>query len=75
MKDLPNYEEYRDILMDYTPEDLGYAWQAIHNHEIQEELFEKESYLLAFLVDTNLQESLALYIKDIAYSKSLYQED
>jgi len=71
MKNLPNYEQYRDLIEEYSPEDLGYAWEALHNFEIQEELFEKESYLLAFLIDVELQEQLHLYIEDVRYSKSL----
>ena len=75
MTHLPNYYEYRDILEEYSPEELGYAWEALHCSEIQDELFANESSLIAFLIDTRLQDKLYMYIEDIAYAREVLKDD
>jgi len=61
----PNWLEYCDLFDDYGPEELGLAWQAVHDHEVADMLFEQDSFLIAFLVDTELQDKLFLYFEDM----------
>jgi len=63
---MPNYLEYHELFESYTYAELCLAYEAIHNSEIQDELYADESVLLAFLIDTDLQEKLNLYFEDIA---------
>jgi len=69
MEIMQNYLEYWDLLETWTHKDLVTAWEAIHNSDLQEELYEQESVLLAFLIDTELQEKLNLYFEDIRNDK------
>jgi|GEM_PF-4239929 len=62
---MTNYTEYCDLFDTYTYSELQEAYAAIHSHELQEELYENESPLLAFLIDTDLQEQLNLYFEDL----------
>jgi len=71
MEVMQNYLDYWELLESWTHEDLIKAWKAIHNFELQEELYEEESALLAFLIDTDLQEKLNLYFEDVARDKDL----
>jgi hypothetical protein len=66
---MPNYLEYYELFETYTYEELCLAYDAIHNSEIQDELYASESTLLAFLIDTELQEKLNLYFEDIENDK------
>jgi hypothetical protein len=73
---MENYLEYCELFDRFTFEELMFAWEAIHNHEIQEELYEQESPLLEFLIDSNLQEKLYLYHEDLEkdkYKGSIYE--
>jgi hypothetical protein len=69
MEIMHNYLEYWELLESWTHDDLQRAWDAIHCSELQEELYEEESALLAFLIDTELQEKLHLYFEDIERDK------
>ncbi len=62
---MTNYCAYSDLFDNYTYSELQEAYKAIHSHELQEELYENESPLLAFLIDTDLQEQLNLYFDDV----------
>jgi hypothetical protein len=69
MEVMEHYLEYCDLFENYTSKELEIAWKAIHNSDLQEELYEQESSLLAFLIDTNLQEKLHLYFEDLEKDK------
>ena len=73
MEVMQNYLEYWDLLESWTHKDLTRAYKAIHNYKLQEELYEEESALLAFLIDTELQEKLNLYFEDIQRDKTRRQ--
>jgi len=73
MESMLNYLEYWELLETWEHKDLERAWKAIHNSDIQEELYEEESSLLAFLIDTRLQEKLNLYFEDIERDKNKRQ--
>ena len=62
---LPNYEEYSDLFEEWNHEDLKRAYDALHSCEASDELYEMESPLLAFMIDTTLQEKLHLYFEDL----------
>ena len=61
---MPNYLEYCDLFENWTHEELKTAYNALTNCKLQEELYEQESVLLAFLIDVDLQEKLHLYFED-----------
>jgi hypothetical protein len=65
MEIMRNYLEYYELLESWSHADLQRAWDAVHCSKLQEELYEEESILLAFLIDTELQEKLHLYFEDI----------
>jgi len=71
MERMKHYLEYCELMEYWSHEELAFAWEALHNHEIQEELYEKESPLLVFLIDSSLQEQLFLYFEDIERDKNL----
>jgi hypothetical protein len=66
---MEHYMEYSDLFENYSAVDLQLAWDAIHCSKIQEELYETEDPLLAFLIDTDLQEKLHLYFEDLEKDK------
>jgi hypothetical protein len=66
---MENYLEYHELFDRYTADELKLAWEAIHCSRIQEELYEDESPLLAFLIDIDLQEKLNLYFEDLEKDK------
>jgi hypothetical protein len=70
MKIMNNCLEYSDLLDHWSHNELQRAWEAIHCCELQEEFYEEEGPLLAFLLDNRLQEKLHLYFKDIEYNEN-----
>lgn len=61
---MPNYLEYEFLFENYTAADLRMAWGALHDYNIELTLSETNSPLLEFLVNTDLQEMLTLYMED-----------
>lgn len=74
MSIMPNYLEYDFLFESYTVDDLELAWKALHDPELEQELYETNSMLLHFMVDTQLQEMLALYIED-ARAYEIYKKE
>ena len=76
MEIMKHYLEYRELMDDWSHADLKRAWDAINCSELQDELYEEESPLMAFLIDTSLQEKLYLYFEDFLedQDKRLYDE-
>ena len=70
MQIMNNYLEYSELLDHWTHKELQRAWEAIHCCKLQEEFYEEEGSLLAFLLDNSLQEKLRLYFKDIENDKN-----
>jgi len=64
MHALPNYLEYAELFDEYTFKELKRAYLAISNSDLQDELYETESPLLVFLVDSYKQEQLLLFFSD-----------
>ncbi len=62
---MPNYSQYSKLLEEYSKEDLDLAFNAIHCSDTQDGLYEDESPLLVFLLDTEKQEQLFLYHEDL----------
>jgi hypothetical protein len=60
----PNYCDYQDLFDEWTYPQLCEAWEAIHCSDKAEKLYEEESTLLVFLVDTQKQEQLFLFFED-----------
>jgi uncharacterized protein YccT (UPF0319 family) len=61
--------EYQELLEEFTEEELVFAYQAIMNNILQEELYERESPLLVFLFDTHKQDLLYEFIEDLEKRK------
>ena len=64
MHTLPNYLEYKELFDEYSFKELKMAYDALYNSELQEELYEAESPLLVFLIDTQKQDQLRLFFSD-----------
>jgi len=60
----PNWCEYQDLFDEWPYEDLVLAKNAIYDHQLADSLYESESPIIAFLVDTVLQEKLLLFFED-----------
>ena len=64
IENYPNYEEYRDIIDEFSYIDLSIAFDAIFDSEVADQLFQEESPLLVFLIDSEMQEKLILFFED-----------
>jgi hypothetical protein len=64
LENYPNYEEYAELFDEFSYIELSIAFDAIHDHEVADKLFEEESPLLVFLVDSEMQEKLFLFFED-----------
>ncbi len=62
---MTHYTEYEDLFDEWTYGELKKAYRALTNTELQDELYQEESPLLIFLIDTSKQEQLYLYFEDI----------
>jgi len=62
---MPNYLEYSDLFDDWTRKELDLAWACVNSSELQDDLYSLNSPLLAFLVDTDLQDKLHLFQMDV----------
>jgi len=60
----PNFLQYAELFEDFSYIELTIAMDAIHDHELADQLFEEESPLLVFLVDSEMQEKLFLFFED-----------
>lgn len=74
MHTLPNYLEYHELFDEFTDSELKEAHDALFDSELQEELYEKESILLTFLIDTKKQEQLILYFKDLSIDEDILDD-
>ena len=68
MTTMPHYLEYQTLFNDWTYPELRTAYRALVDDDLQDLLFQKESPLLAFLIDADLQEKLCLYFEDLRES-------
>jgi hypothetical protein len=64
MHTLPNYLEYAELFDEFTFKELKQAYKSLSNSDLQDELYETESPLLVFLVDTKKQDQLVLFFDD-----------
>ena len=66
IENLPNYDEYKDLIEDYTPIELKRAYRALHDKAYANFLFEMNNIsLLVFLTDVRMQEKLHMYFDDM----------
>jgi hypothetical protein len=60
-----NYEEYKNILDNFTENELEMAWKALHDSVFSEVLYQMgRSHLLIFQTDTRLQDLLYMYFEE-----------
>jgi hypothetical protein len=69
------YYEYQELLDEYTEDELFLAYRALTNVLLQEELYETESILLTFLIDTDKQEQLCLWYEDQEEKEKEYEKE
>lgn len=71
----PNYCEYQELFDSYTYEELKLSYDALFDKDLSDSLYEAESPLIIFQIDTDLQEKLHLFFEDQRNYRSILDED
>ncbi len=68
-------QSYKELIDEFSNEELIHAYKAITCSDLQEKLYEDESPLLVFLFDTHKQDLLYEFIEDLKESNSEETEE